>query len=116
VIEARGAGAAAIRLPLDPGGWRPIRRNQRERGRRYDGDGVARKIRLQAGKLRVSAQANDLGVPLGDDPTPLRLRLRHGERNFCFTFGGTVRQRTGRQLVARNAPALEACPATPLAP
>ncbi len=114
VIESRGAGEAPRRFVLDPSGWRPIRRKKPERGCRYDGASVVRSIRLRDGRLRVSALADDLGVPLGDDPTPVRIRLRHGERNYCFTFGGTVAHRPVRRLVARGAPAVEACPSTPL--
>lgn len=116
VVESRGAGAPPRRFPLEPGRWRPINRNQPQRGCRYDHGPVVRHLRLRAGKLRVSAMADDLGVPLDVDPTPVRIRLRHGERNDCFTFGGEVTHRSGRHVTARNAPAVETCPSTPLAP
>lgn len=116
VIESRGAATPPRRFPLEAAGWRPIRRNRPERGCRYDGDAEVQAVRLRAGNLRIVALAEDLGVPLEGDPTPVRIRFRHGERNYCFTFGGDVTHRPGRRLVARAAPSVEACPSTPLAP
>ena len=116
VIESRGPSEPPRRFPLEPGGWRPLHPERPERGCRYDGGPVVQKVRLQTGRLHLTALADDLGVPLGDDPTPVRIRLRHGERNYCFTFGGEVTHRSGRRVVARDAPTAQACPSTPLAP
>jgi len=115
VIEARGASAPPRRIPLEASGWRAIRQSEPERGCRYDGGAVVRHLRLKAGKLRLSAHADDLDVPLTDDPTPIEVRVHHGERNYCFSFGGKVKRGSNR-LVARSAPSAESCPATPLGP
>ena len=114
VIESRGAGATAVRFQLEPVYWRPIRQDQPERGCRYDAGPVVRQLKIRDGELRIKAAAADLGVPLGDNPAPVRVRLRHGERHYCFTFGGDVKHRAGKRLSSRNAPAGGACPSTPL--
>ncbi len=114
VIESRGAGADALRVQLETVYWRPIRQDQPEQGCRYDAGPVVRQLRIRDGELRIKAAAADLGVPLSDNPAPVRIRLRHGERNYCFTFGGDVKHRAGKRLSSRNAPAGGACPSTPL--
>jgi len=115
VIESLGAAEPPRRFQLETEGWRPSRGGSQS-GCRYDGGTVVRRLRLRANKMRILAVADDLGVPLGDDPTPVRIKLRHGERNYCLTFGGAVTHRPDRGVEARDAPPLETCPSTPLVP
>jgi hypothetical protein len=112
VIEAVGAGAPPVTLPLDAGVWRPIRRKRPEAGCKYRKGPVVATVQIKAGKmLKVVANADDLGVPLATDPRPVRISVRHGAVLHCFEFGGAKGQhRPGKKLLARRAGRASVCP------
>ena len=67
---------------------------------------------IKSGKmLKVIANGDDLGVPLGTDPRPVRIELRHGAVRHCVELGGAKAQHLpDKKLLARNAAAATACP------
>jgi hypothetical protein len=73
---------------------------------------VVATVLIKPGKvLKVIAKAPDLGVPLGTDPRPVAVELRHGAVRHCFLFGGVKsRYKPDKKLLERNAAPATVCP------
>ena len=112
VVESVGVGAPVVRFPLDAALWQPIKATKPEKGCKYRKGPVVATVQIKTGKmLKVIANADDLGVPLGSDPRPVRIELRHGDARHCFEFGGTkVKHKPDKKLLARKAGAATECP------
>ena len=111
VIAAVGAGAAVRRFPLEASLWKPIKAKRPERGCKYRKGPVVATVQIKAGKLlKVVAAADDLGVPLTDDPKPVRIEVRHGDVRHCLEFGGQGPFKAGKKLLAKNAGPAAGCP------
>jgi hypothetical protein len=111
VIEAVGA---VRRFPLVPELWTPLARRRPGRGCRYRRGPVVSTLRLKTGRaLVVKAKTDDLAVPLGTDPRPVRIEIRHGDIRHCLEFGGVGgRYVPGRKLIAKHAEPAAVCPAS----
>ena len=111
VIVAEGAGARETRLLLEAARWKPISARHPERGCKYRKGSVVAKVVVKVGKvLKVIAKGSDLGIPLLEDPTPVRIELRHRGIRHCLRFGGTVRHKPERKLLAKRADPPGGCP------
>lgn len=109
VIEP--SGGAAFRLVLEAELWKPINAAKPERGCKYRKGPLVATVQIKPGKaLAIAAEADDLGVPLGTDPRPLRLELRHGDARHCLEFGGRGEFKAGKKLLAKDAARATACP------
>ena len=115
VIEAVNAAAPPVAFPLDAGGWKPIRQKKPETGCKYRKGPVVATVQIKTGKmLKVIANGDDLGVPLGTDPRPVRIAVRHGDVVHCFEFGGEKSQhRPEKKFLARLAAPAAMCPGVP---
>lgn len=114
VIESVGAGAPVRRFTLDAARWKPIANKRPEKGCKYRKGAEVATVQLKTGKmLKVVVSADDVGVPLDDDPRPVRIEVRHGDVRHCLEFGGTKGKplKAGKKLLARVADAATACPA-----
>jgi hypothetical protein len=111
VIEAVGVGAPLARFALDAAFWKPLKAKKPEKGCKYRKGPVVATVLIKAGKsLKVIANADDLGVPLADDPRPVRVEVRHGDYRHCLEFGGRGKHKPDKKLLSRNAPVASACP------
>jgi hypothetical protein len=107
----RAVGAPLARFALDAAFWKPIKAKKPEKGCKYRKGPVVATVLIKAGKsLKVIANADDLGVPLADDPRPVRVEVRHGDYRHCLEFGGSGKHKADKKLLSRNAPVASACP------
>jgi len=111
VIEAGGV-TSIFELAADL--WKPIKSKRPEKGCKYRKGPVVATALLKAGKmLRVTANAENLGVSLSADPRPIRIEVRHGDARHCVEFGGTGPFKAGKKLLAKKAGPPSACPGSP---
>lgn len=99
--------------PLDAEHWAPIdERNPRVGVRYRNPAGPITSIVFRANtKLRIAGRGIHLGQSLGVEPELIQLVLDLGEYQYCFEFGGSVKQfATGRRLVRKSALRPLACP------
>jgi len=113
VIESVGGATPPVTFELGSALWSPLKAKKPEKGCKYRKGPVVATIQLKAGKmLKVVANADDLGIPLGTDPRPVRIEVRHGDARFCVEFGGAKAQhKPDKKLLARNAAPATVCPA-----
>jgi hypothetical protein len=111
VVVAEGAGTPPRRIDLEPELWRPIKPKKPARGCRYRGESVVAKLVLKDGRmLKLVAKGPDLGIPLTEDPTPVRIALSRGGVRQCLRFGDDVRHRPGRKLRVKGGSEADRCP------
>jgi hypothetical protein len=113
-LEAAGAGAPAMGIPLAASLWRPIKAKKPEKGCKYRKGPIVATVQVKAGKmLKVVAKADDLGIPLDADPRPVRIEVRHGDVRQCVEFpaGGPGGFKAGKKLLAKRAGVATGCPA-----
>lgn len=111
VVQATGAGALARRWDLDPIYWKPIKAKTPEKGCKYRKGPVVVTVLVKAGNLlKLTAQADDLGIPLDADPRPVQIELRHGDVRHCLDFGGDGKHVIGKKLLSKLADPAASCP------
>ena len=113
IIDAASVGTASAAFPLDAALWQPINTKKPERGCKYRKGPAVALIQIKRGKsLTVIGGAADVGIPLGADPRPVRVELRHGDVRHCFEFGpGTKADfKAEKKLLAKRAGRATGCP------
>jgi hypothetical protein len=112
VIEAVGAGAPAVRFPLEAGFWKPIKAKRPEKGCKYRRGPVVATVLIKTAKtLQVIANAPDLGMPLATDPRPVRIEVRHGDVRHCVAFDTSTSGgfKAEKKLLAKKSAAPPGC-------
>lgn len=113
-LRITGAGEVGFDFTyaLPQAGWRYLGRRGTDRGYRYVGDKVIRRVVIRPGRLIVvQARGAGLRQTLGTDPSPVGVVLSLGEQRHCLRFGGTTRFTAERRFIATAAPAPTACAA-----
>jgi hypothetical protein len=113
-LTVQAGAAAALRWDLDATLWRPLKKKAPEKGCKYRKGPVVLTVVVKAGKLlKLTARADDLGVPLATDPRPIRIELRHGDVRHCLDFGGDGKHVPDKKLITKGAGPATSCPESP---
>lgn len=109
-VRSTGSDAFDVSYPLDAGGWRRLVRRGELRGYRWSGPPPVTRVVVKRGRLvRIAGRGGALGHSLAADPGGVAIELVLGARPYCLEFGGDVRTRPLRRLVASDAPPPATC-------
>lgn len=104
-------GAFDETYDLPAANWKPLKKKKPEKGWKFAKGTPIKSVVLKTGKqIAIKGKGEALGIDLGSEPSEVSAELRIGGRTYCFTFGGEIKFKQGKQFLAKNAGQATACP------